>query len=133
MLHKACAAKRAMCADVLQDGLFCYDAFTDSALRLPRDRKQARVVLANVAGHSILHRPLDRILVQATSHQGVTCRDLWHGMLQIRTCPCHRVCHALLAAPFQAPAPAPQLFIVRAAETSYRMKPDADRDSCIKL
>ena len=116
-----------MC-DLLQDGLFFYEPFTDLSLSLPRDREQARAVLANVAGHSILHRPLDRILVQASSHQGVTCRDLWHGVLQIRSCPCHRVCHALLAAPFQAPAPAPQLYIVRAAETWYRMKPDTATD-----
>ena len=117
-----------MC-DLLQDGLFFYEPFTDLALCLPRDREQARAVLANVAGHSILHRPLDRILVQATSPQGITCRNLWHGMLQIRSCPCHRVCHALLAAPFQAPAPAPQLYIVRAAETWYRMTPAANRGS----
>ena len=110
-----------MC-DLLQDGLFFYEPFTDSALCLPRDREQARTFVASMAGHSILHRPLDRILVQATSHQGVTCRDLWHGMLLIRACPYHRVCHALVVAPFQAPAPAPQLYIVRAAETWYCMK-----------
>ena len=105
-----------------------YEPFTDMAMRLPRGREAAPAAVAATASYSLLHRSLDCVVVEASCSAGVTCRDLWRGVLRIRACQCHRLMHSIVAAPFQARLPAPELFIIRGAESWYDLQKEPGAD-----